>query len=169
MSRWRRVERHVPAHATGAGLLAGAAALVAALCYLAALWLLRPTRTAPFSTDLYLIGYTGFVFYATLAAPLAGFAIGRSLWRRRLSSASAPRRGAIAGAVTAFGTVLAVPVSFGLLFAVRELAGATPAVFRDPVTAFAVLARGGLVHWSLPVGAALVPLCALAGWLYQRR
>ena len=156
-------------HEVGAGVVAGVATLVASVVYWVSLSTLLPAVEVPFTVEGYMLSYTGFVFFALLVAPLVGFVVGAAVWRWTLSLSSSPSRGALAGAVTALGTVLAVPVLFGLLLAAREMSGASPALFTSPVEALVVTSRGGVVYWSLLVCLLLVPLGALGGWVYQRR
>jgi len=169
MSVWRRTSGGVSSHEAGAGVVAATATLLASVIYWASLWAFIPAVEVPFSVELYMMGYTGFVFFALFVAPLVGFVVGTTVWRWKLSPASSPRHGAFAGFVTALGTVLAVPVLFGLLLAGRELMGVSPALFASPVDAFVITTQGGVVYWSLFTGVILVPLGALVGWAYQRR
>ena len=168
MNVWRRTDSALP-HEVGAGVVAGVATLVASVVYWVSLLAFLPTVTVPFTVELYTLSYTGFVFFALLAAPFVGFVVGTAVWRWTLSQSSSPSRGALAGAVTALGTVLAVPVLFGLLLAVREVSGASPAIFTSPLEALVVTSRGGVVYWGTLTGLLLVPLGAIGGWLYQRR
>jgi hypothetical protein len=159
----------VSRHEVGAGVVAGAAASLTSILYLAGLWVLDGLLPpVPRTTELHFYVYTGFMFYALIAAPIVGLVVGTTLWRLTMSRASSARRGALVGTATAIGTVLAVPVLFGLLLAARELAGVGPVLSPSPLETFGVVSRGGLVYWSVLTGVVLVPLGALVGWLYQQ-
>jgi hypothetical protein len=169
MNAWRQTLSGVSRHEVGAGAVAAAATVVTSVIYVASLWAFVPAVEVPFSVELYMLGYTGFVFFALFISPPVGFVVGTAVWQRTLSLMSNPRRGAFAGVVTALGTVLAVPILFGLLLATRELLGVTPALFTSPVDAFVITTQGGVIYWSLFTSVILVPLGALVGWAYQRR
>jgi hypothetical protein len=168
MNAWRQTPGGLVRHEVGAGAVAAVAIGAVSVLYWAGLLAVAPAVDVPFSVGLYMLGYTGFVFFTLLVAPLVGFVVGTAVWQWTPSSAASPRDGAFAGAVTALGTVLGVPILFGLLVAARELVGVSPALFATPIDAFVVTTRGGIVYWSLFTGPILVPLVALVGSAYQR-
>ncbi|MFC7228986.1 hypothetical protein N0B31_16395 [Salinirubellus salinus] len=154
----------------GAGAVAAVAALVAALVSLVSLSV--PTVDSLVSVDArYWFGYApGF-------ATLAGLVVGAVVWRRLVSRASTPGRGALAGAATGLGTVVAVPFVAGvyvLLFPV--LLGLVTGTSWDTVLhvlpgyvqGAVDVTRTMAVDWSPLAVVVLVPLDALLGWAYQR-
>jgi hypothetical protein len=169
MNTWRQTPSSLSRHEVGAGAFVAAATVVTSAIYSISLWTSVPAAEVPFSVERYMLGYTGFVFFALFVAPLVGFVVGTAVWQWTLSSTSNPCRGALAGIVTALGTVLAVSVLFSLLLATRELLGVTPALFVSPVDAFVITMQGAVIYWGLFTSVILVPLCALVGWAYQRR
>lgn len=169
MNGWRQRPGSISRHKVGAGSVVAAATVVTSVIYSVILWAFVPTVEVPFNVEIYMLGYTGFVFFALFVTPLVGFVVGTAVWQWTLSSTSNPRRGALAGAVTALGTVLAVSILFSLLLATRELLGVIPALFASPVDAFVITTQGVVVYWGLFTSVMLVPLCALVGWVYQRR
>jgi len=110
-------------------------------------------------------------------APLAGLVLGTGVWRRGTSQASPPEWGALAGIVTAIGTVVFVPILAGLyvmLFPVllglvtgEEWSYVLRVVPVHVRSSFRV-ARTITLSWSPLVGVVLVPLDGLLGWVYQR-
>ncbi|TKX56267.1 hypothetical protein EXE44_15725 [Halorubrum sp. SS7] len=169
MNTWRQAPSSISHHEVGAGAVAAAATVVTSVIYLISLWAFVSTAEVPFNVEIYMLGYTGFVFFALFVTPLVGFVVGTAVWHWTLSSTSNPRRGALAGVVTAPGTVLAVSILFSLLLATRELLGVIPALFVSPVDAFVITTHGVVIYWGLFTSVILVPLCALIGWAYQRR
>lgn len=163
--RWNR--SGVSRREIGAGVVAAVAALVASLV---ALPILRSDLLGQSADVQYWVGYV------PQFATLAGLVVGTVVWRGVVSPASTPRRGALAGVVTALGTVVLVPVLVGLYVVLFP-------VFLGVVTGqewlfvvqdarnlrFAVGWAGAVaVGWTPLVGVILVPLGALAGWAYQR-
>jgi hypothetical protein len=159
----------------GAGAVAAVTALVGSVVYVPGSWMLNALYPAvPPTTELYFFLYTGFAFYALLVAPFVALVVGTGVWRSAMSTTSTPHRGALAGVVTALSTVLVVPVLFSLLVLLRELVRAawwspeSYPVFASTSQSFVVVTLGGLLYWSPFVGVILVPLGALAGWVYER-
>jgi branched-subunit amino acid transport protein len=168
MFTWRQSTVGVSRREFGAGVVAAVAALFASLFYLPAL---QFSPLALSADAQYWVGY------APQFAALAGLVVGTLVWRRAVSRESTPKQGALAGIVTAVGTVVLVPTLAGLyvlLFPVvlGPVTGAEwshvlhvlPAYVRASVG----VTRTVAVSWSPLVGFALVPLGALVGWAYQR-
>jgi hypothetical protein len=162
-------------HALGAGLLAAAAALFVALLSQSGLGGLGPVSPGPSATEATFLDRVGSPA-ALVLAPIAALVVGTLVWRWVVPPGSSRRRGAAAGGASALGTVVAVPLLFGLYVLVLFLGlGLTPANDRGLDVALVTAARGSLfvtwtltLHWSLPVGAVLVPLGAALGWAYER-
>jgi len=167
MVAWRQSSVGVSRRELGAGVVAALAALFASLIYLLAL-------------KLYPLGLSAdaqyWFGYAPQFATLTGLVIGTLVWRRAMSRPSTPRRGALAGLVTAVGTVVLVPILAGLyviLFPVAlglvtgESWSQILRVFPAYVRASVGVTRTVAVSWSPLVGLVLVPLGALVGWAYQ--
>lgn len=168
MVAWRQDVVGVSGRELGAGVLAAVAALVASLVSLPALHS-SPLRLSPAAQYWY--------EYAPQFAPLAGLVVGTVVWRRAVSAASSPERGALAGIVTAFGTLVFVPILAGLYVALFPVLLSVvtgeewwyvlevlPAYWWSAVSVTQTMA----VSWSPRVGLVLVPLGALVGWAYQR-
>lgn len=160
----------------GAGVLAAGAATVVALLCFPGLWALELLYAGlPRTTELYFFGYVGFAFYAVALAPIVALVSGTAVWRWTVPSSSSPKRGAMAGVASALATVLLVPLLFSLLLLVHELvrtawwAPESHAVFTSPSQLLVVVIHGGLLYWSLLAGVTLVPFGGLVGWAYQRR
>ncbi|MFC5365325.1 hypothetical protein [Salinirubrum litoreum] len=170
MNLWRGAGGGVSRRALGAGVVTGVAALLVSLLFL--LLLVVGADFLRLSADgRYWVGY------APQFALVAGIVVGTLAWRRLASATSTPRRGALAGAAVAVGTVLFVPVLAGLyviafpviLGAVTGAEWATVSrVFPTYLGASLVVTRTVVVEWSPLVGAVLVPLGALVGWLSRR-
>jgi hypothetical protein len=152
----------------GAGVVAAVAALVASVLSLP---LLTVESLAPSVDARYWFGY------APPFATVAGLVVGTVAWRRLVSRASTPRRGALAGVATGLGTVLLVPVLAGLYVVAFPVllglvtgtaSGQVLRVLPGYVEAFPGVVRAVAVGWSPLVGAILLPLGGVAGWAYQR-
>jgi hypothetical protein len=175
MAAWRGDVIGVAQREFGAGIAAGVTALVASLLYVPGLWVLAARGPVSRGTELYFFFTTGFTFYAVLLAPVVAFLVATAVWRWTTTSVSSPRRGAIAGVVTALATVLFVPVAFGSFVALQEvlvaagLSARNYALFASPVQSLAVITWGGLTYWSPLTASILGPLAAAVGWTYQRR
>jgi hypothetical protein len=168
MVAWRQHIVDVSRSGVGGGVVTAVAALVASLVYLPVL-------------ELYPLGLSSDVqywfWYAPQFATLAGLVVGTVVWRRALSSASSPERGALMGIATAVGVVVLVPIIAGLymiLFPVL-LSVATGQSVQYALTLYPAHVRSSVgitrtlaVGWSPLVGAVLLPLGAFVGWAYQR-
>ena len=168
MVTWRQSSVGVSRREFGAGIVAAVVALFASLVSLLALQFYPQELSADAQ---YWFGY------APQFAALAGLVVGTVVWRRSMSRASTPGQGALAGIVTAVGTVVLVPILAGLyviLFPVvlglvtGEEWSQILRVFPAYVRASVDVTRTVAVSWSLLVGLVLVPLGALVGWAYQR-
>jgi hypothetical protein len=168
MVTWRQGIGGVSRREFGAGVVAAVAALVASFVFLPALQFSPLGLSA---AEQYWFGY------APLFAALAGFVVGTVVWRRAMSRVSTPRQGALAGIMTAVGTVVLVPILAGLyviLFPVvlglvtGEKWSQILHVFPAYVRAAVGVTRTVAVSWSPLVGLVLVPLGALVGWAFQR-
>ena len=175
MVAWRLNLGGVSRPEVGAGIVAAAAALVASVMYIPGLWVLDALFPAvPHTTELYFFLYTGFIFYALLVAPFVAMVLGTAVWRWMTVPTSSPRRGALAGIVTALGTMLVVPILFSLLLIAWEFIRAawwspeSYSLFGSTLQSFVVVTQGGIVYWSPLAGVILLPLGALVGWAYQR-
>ncbi|WP_136603491.1 hypothetical protein [Salinigranum halophilum] len=168
MVAWRRNLVDVSRREVGAGVVAAVVALFASLISLSAL----DFSPLSLSTDAqYWFGY------APLFAALAGLMVGTVAWRRAMSRASTPERGALVGIATAVGIVVLVPILAGLyviLFPIvlglvtGEEWSQILRVFPAYVWASVDVTRTVAVSWSPLVGLVLVPLGALVSWAYQR-
>ena len=116
--------------------------------------------------------------YAPQCSAVAGFLVGTVGWRRVVSRASTPRRGALAGGALALCVVVLVPIlaaayvsAFPVLLSVAtgQPVRSALSLYPAPLWAAVDVARTVATSWSPFVGASLVPLGALAGWVDQRR
>jgi hypothetical protein len=158
----------LPRRELGAGAVAAVAALVASLVSL----------PAPAVGPLDLSADARYWFgYAPGVATLAGLVVGVTVWRGLVPRASAPERGALAGAATALGTVAIVPVLAGvyvLLFPLflglvtGQAWGTVLHVLPSYGQAAVDVTRTVAVRWSPLAAVVLVPLDAALGWAYQR-
>jgi hypothetical protein len=116
--------------------------------------------------------------YAPQFAFVAGLVLGTAVWRRFTSRVSTAEQGALAGSTMALGIVVLVPILtavYVLLFPVflgvvtgQELHRAVQ-LYPAPLWAAVGVSQTVATVWSPLVGVLLVPLGALAGWVYQRR
>lgn len=169
MSSWRQNIDGVSHREIGAGVVAAVTALIASLIYLPTL----KTNSLGLSFDArYWFGY------APQFALLAGLVVGVVVWRWIMSPASTPKQGAIAGIVTALGTIVLVPILAGVYVLLFPLllgivAGDEWGYILHLISAYVPesvrVTRTVAVSWSPLVGVVLIPLNAFTGWIFQYR
>jgi hypothetical protein len=126
-----------------------------------------------------LLGYfrhdAGFIVSTVAVAPVPALVAGTLAWRWVVPAEPDPRRGAIAGVVTALGALLGVALLFGAFTGGYELVRssdegvvgvllALPGALGDFLALTAIV----FVFGALITGSIIVPLGALAGWGYER-
>lgn len=79
MNTWRQTPSSISRHEVRAGAVAAAATVVTSVIYLISLWAIVSTAGVPFNVEVYMLGYTGFVFFALFVTPLVGFAVGTAV------------------------------------------------------------------------------------------
>ena len=153
----------------GTGVVTAAGALAASLLYLLVAMVV-PLRLSPDAQ--YWVGH------APQFAFVAGFVLGTTVWRRVMSRVSTPEQGAFVGSAMALGIVALVPVLAGvyvllfpLLLSIVTGQGLHYAIqlYPEPLWTAVDVTRIVATAWSPLVGALLVPLGAVAGWVSQRR
>lgn len=151
----------------GAGLAAGGSAFLGAV--LVNLWTFFQTFRArgfdSVSIAEYSRGANGVVFLGILLGPVIAVFVGTVVWRVMMTGESNPRYGALAGVVSAFGSLFVFAASIGFMFSLsRGVAGAlADAIFEFLFLTVLIAVFGGAI--TAPV---IIPLGALVGYSYER-
>ena len=151
----------------GAGLATGGSALFGAV--LINLWIFfqtfRGRRFTSASIAEYSQGVNGIVFSGIILAPVITVFVGTVVWRVMMPDEPAPRYGAVAGVVTALGSLLVFAASIGFMFSLsRVAAGAlAEAIFEFLFLTVLIAVFGGAI--TAPV---ITLLGALVGYVYER-
>ena len=126
-----------------------------------------------------LLGYfrhdAGFIVSTVAVAPVPALVAGTLAWRWVVPAEPDPRRGAIAGVVTAFGALFGVALLFGGFSGAYELlrssdggVGGVLLAVPGAVGEFLALTAIVFVFGALLTWLIIAPLGALAGWGYER-
>ena len=106
-----------------------------------------------------------FVYVSDFPVPVLAVCVSIGVWRVLLPDEPAPRTGALAGVVSAFGTLIVLGIVQGVVNASEAyFAGAPGDVVSEFLIAFAVIALWG----SLFSAVLIAPLGAIGGYGYER-
>jgi hypothetical protein len=142
----------------GAGIAAGGAALLGLFLFNSLVLGERFSSQGVLSRSL-------FVYVSEFPVPLVAVCVSTVVWRVMLPDEPAPVRGALAGIVSAFGTLIVLGILQGVVDALEALfAGALSDVVSEFIIAFAVIALWG----SLFSAILIVPLGVIGGYGYER-
>ena len=105
-----------------------------------------------------------FVYVSSFPVPIIAVCVSTIVWRVMLPDEPAPVRGALAGVVSAFGTLIVLGVLQGVVNSLQAVfAGARSDVVSEFIIAFAVVAFWG----SLFSAVLIVPLGVIGGYGYE--
>ncbi|TKX37013.1 hypothetical protein EXE51_08000 [Halorubrum sp. CGM5_25_10-8B] len=142
----------------GAGIVAGGAALLG-------LFLFNSLVLGEGFRHQGVISRSMFVYVSVFPVPPTAVCVSTVVWRVMLPDEPAPVRGALAGTVSAFGTLIVLGILQGVVNSLEVLlAGARSDVVSEFIIAFAVVAFWG----SLFSGILIVPLGVIGGYGYER-
>ena len=150
----------------GAGLAGGGSALLGAV--LINLWnFVQTFRARGFDSAgiaEYTQGVNLIVFFGVILAPVIAVFVGTVVWRVMIPDEPNPRYGAVAGVVSALGSLFVFAASIGLLMTLIEVSAGTlvGAVFEFLFLTALIAVFGGVI--TAPV---IVPLGALVGYVYE--
>ena len=149
----------------GAGLATGGSALLGAA--LINLWNFFQTFRARGFDSASIAEYrrgSELLFLGMILAPVIAVFVGTVVWRVMMPDEPNPRYGAVAGIVSALGSLFVFAASIGLVFSLsRVSAGALVGVVSEFLFLTALIAVfGGAI--TAPV---IVPLGALVGYVYE--
>jgi hypothetical protein len=149
----------------GAGLVGGGSALLAAV--LLNLWNFFQTFRARGFDSASLAEYrrgSELIFLGMIVAPVIAVFVGTVVWRVMMPDEPNPRYGAVAGVVSAVGSLFVFAASIGLVFSLSQVsAGALVGVVFEFIYLTAIIAVfGGLI--TLPV---IAPIGAIVGYGYE--
>jgi len=106
-----------------------------------------------------------FIYVSEFPVPIIAACVSTVVWRVMLPNEPAPVRGALAGIVSAFGTLIVLGVLQGVVNSLEAFfAGALSDVVSEFIIAFAVIALWG----SLFSATLIVPLGVIGGYGYER-
>jgi len=153
----------------GAGLVAGVAALVANVLfhvYLVAQVVVSNPASVFADPDIVrsVFQWDSITVAALAVTPVVAVVAGTVVWRVVVPEAPMPRRGAVAGVVTAFLSLLGLALAFGGLAALSELPHGAPFV---AVSAFLNITAIVFVFGSVLAGAVFAPVGAAVGYGYE--
>jgi len=146
----------------GAGVVAGVAALLANVLFHASM-MARIALSDPAGVWSYL-EWDPLFLYPLVVTPVVAVLVGTVVWRWLVPEAPTPGRGAVAGVVTAFASMLGVALAFGVPAGLSELSHGTP---------FGAVSTGlfftGIVFvlGSFATGAIFAPVGAAVGYGYE--
>lgn len=166
MSALQRTRLGVSRRDVGAGLVGGVAALLANVLFHAALFLkvfAEVAFTDPASA-LSILRWDPLTVSALVVTPVVAILAGTVVWRLLVPDDPTPRRGAVAGVVTAFASLLGFALAFGVLAGLSELSQGAPF---GAVSAFLTITALVFVFGSLLAGTVFAPLGALVGYAYE--
>jgi len=149
----------------GAGLAGGGSALLGAV--LINLWNFFQTFRARGFDSASIAEYrrgSEIIFLGSIFAPIIAVFVGTVVWRVMMPDEPNPRYGAVAGVVSAFGTLFVFAASIGLVMTLSQVsAGAlVGAVFEFLFLTALIAVFGGII--TAPV---VVPLGVLVGYGYE--
>jgi len=168
MSALRRPRFGVSRRDVGAGLVAGAAALLANVLFHASM-VARVVISNPATVfaDPDVVWSTfqwgPLTALPLVVAPVAALVVGTVVWRWLVPDEPTPRRGAAAGVVTAFGSLVVVALVFG---AIAGLAAIATAPF-DAVGELFFVTMLVFVFGTVFTASAIAPVGALVGYGYE--
>jgi hypothetical protein len=106
-----------------------------------------------------------FVYVSEFPVPIIAVCVSTVVWRVMLPEEPAPVRGALAGIVSAFGTLIVLGVLQGVVNSLEAIFdGALNDVVSEFIIAFAVIALWG----SLFSAILIAPLGVIGGYGYER-
>ena len=142
----------------GAGIVAGVAAVLVLVLFNG--WVLGESNRPQG-----VIATTMFVNFSAFPVPIIAVCVATVVWRVMLPDEPAPVRGALAGIVSALGTLIVLGVLQGVVNSLEVLlAGARSDVVSEFIATFAVIAFWG----SLFSAILIVPLGVIGGYGYER-
>jgi len=142
----------------GAGIVAGGAAVLGLVLFNG--WVLGESNRPQG-----VIATTMFVNFSSFPVPIIAVCVATVVWRVMLPDKPAPVRGALAGIVSALGTLVVLGVLQGVLRSLRALSvGALSDVVSEFIVTFAVIAFWG----SLFSAILIAPLGVIGGYGYER-
>lgn len=153
----------------GGGIAMGATGLLAAVVWYAAVGLLVATGAAAADSGRDLAAFV-FPASAFVAAPavLASFVVGTLLWRYAHPSEPDPLVGAILGACSASGSLLAGAFGFGVFVAIDGLRRGTASGAAEALALVVVVTMLSFVFAVVFAGWLVGPLGAVGGWYHER-
>jgi hypothetical protein len=141
----------------GAGIVAGGAALLGLFLF--------NSLVLDESTRFQVVSRSMFIYVSDFPVPLITVCVSTVVWRVMLPEEPAPVRGALAGIVSAFGTLIVLGILQGVVNALGALfVGARSDVVSEFIITFAVIAFWG----SLFSAILIVPLGVIGGYGYER-
>ena len=150
----------------GAGLATGGSALLGAV--LVNLWNFFQTFRARGFDSASIVEYrrgSEIIFLGMILAPVIAVFVGTVVWRVMMPDEPDPRYGAVAGVVSAFGSLFVFAASIGLVFSLSQIsAGALVGAVSEFLFLTALIAVFGAAI-TAPV---ITPLGALVGYVYER-
>jgi hypothetical protein len=142
----------------GAGVVAGGAALLG-------LFLFNNLVLGEEFRSQGLFADSMFVYVSEFPVPIIAVCVSTVVWRVMLPEEPAPVRGALAGIVSAFGTLIVLGVLQGVVNSLEAIFdGALNDVVSEFIIAFAVIALWG----SLFSAILIAPLGVIGGYGYER-
>ncbi|MBX0305320.1 hypothetical protein [Haloarcula salinisoli] len=168
MSALQRSRRGVSRRDVGAGLVAGVAALLANVLFHAAMMarvFISDPATVLADPDIVLsiVQLGPLTALPLVVAPVAALVVGTVVWRIGMPDEPAPRRGAGAGVVTAFGSLVVLALVFGVI---AGLSAISTAPF-DAVGEFFVITMVVFVFGTVITASVIAPVGALVGYGYE--
>jgi len=150
----------------GAGLATGGSALLGAA--LINFWIFFQTFRARGFDSASIAEYrrgSEIIFLGMILAPLMAVFVGTVVWRVMMPDEPDPLYGAVAGIVSAFGSLFVFAASIGLVFSLSQVsAGALGGAVSEFLFLTALIA----VFGSAITAPVIVPLGALVGYGYER-
>ena len=148
----------------GAGLAAGGSALLGAV--LINLWNSVQTFRARGFDSASIAGYrrgSEIIFLGGIFAPIIAVFVGTIVWRVMMPDEPNPRYGAVAGVVSALGSLFVFAASIGFVFSLSPAGALAGAISEFLFLTVLIAVFGGLI--TAPV---ITPLGALVGYGYER-
>lgn len=157
----------------GAGIVAAATAFVGALLYHGWALLYQP---GPVDVERYVFETPSLAVFTVVVGPVVASVVGALVWRSYVPAEPRGKAGAIAGVLTAFGTLLGLATVLGVLASGGAAASAVGTagvvsplfVVVEAVGTFSNIVFVVVVFGSLLAGPIITPLGALVGWGYER-
>ena len=150
----------------GAGIAAGGSALLAAV--LINFWNFVQTFRARGFNSASIAEYrrgSEIIFLGSIFAPIIALFVGTVVWRVMMPDEPNPRYGAVAGVVSAFGTLFVFAASIGFMFSLSDTSAGS---LVGAISEFLFLAVLIVVFGGLITGPVIALLGALLGYGYER-